>query len=52
LSGANTGLAGLASNLPSISRVVDAIQRKKSRDNAIIGLIIAGCLCFTIWYLV
>jgi len=52
LSGANTGLAGLASNLPSISRVVDAIQRKKTRDNAIIGLIIAGCLCFTIWYLV
>lgn len=52
LSGANTGLAGLATNLPSISRVVDAIHRKKTRDNAIIGLIIASCLCFTIWYLV
>lgn len=38
-------------NLPSITRVIDAIQRKKTRDNAIVGLIIAGCICFTIWYL-
>lgn len=41
-----------AGNLPSISRVIDAIQKKKTRDNAIVGLIIAGCICFTIWYLV
>lgn len=52
LTGANTGLAGLANNLPSISRVVDAIQRIKTRDNIIIGLLTACCLCFTIWYLV
>lgn len=38
-------------NLPSITRVIDAIQRKKTRDNAIIGLVIAACICFTIWYL-
>ncbi len=51
LSGANTSLSGLTSNLPSISRVIDAIQRKKTRDNAIVGLVIAGCICFTLWYL-
>lgn len=38
-------------NLPSITRVIDAIQRRKTRDNAIIGLIIGACICFTIWYL-
>jgi Golgi SNAP receptor complex protein 1 len=51
LTGANTGLAGIGANLPSISRVVDAIQRKKTRDNAILGTLVAGCICFVIWYI-
>jgi hypothetical protein len=39
-----------AGNLPAVSRIIDAIQRKKTRDNAIVGVLIATCICFTIWY--
>ncbi|CAM9165546.1 unnamed protein product [Heterosigma akashiwo] len=51
LQGTSGTLAGITSNLPSIGRVVEAIQKKKYRDNMIVGGVIALLICFTLWYL-
>ncbi|GMI53244.1 hypothetical protein TeGR_g9024 [Tetraparma gracilis] len=48
------GAAGMAQRMagsvPGINRVIDGIRRKKQRDNAVLGVVLAGCVLFTLWY--
>jgi golgi SNAP receptor complex member 1 len=51
LTSANSTLAAMSNQFPGIGRVVDAIQRRKARDNLVLGGVIASCICFTLWWL-
>ncbi|KAF0683021.1 Aste57867_24874 [Aphanomyces stellatus] len=42
----------LSSSFAGINHLVDQIRRKKMRNNTILALVIAGCLCFTLWWVV
>jgi len=50
LSGAAGGLSGLTANIPTFNRLIEGINKKKSRDQMIIALVIAIILCFSIWW--
>lgn len=50
LGGASTGLNNLASNVPSFNRLIDGIQRKKTRETLIIAVVVGILVCFTIWW--
>jgi hypothetical protein len=51
LGGATTGLSTITSNVPSLSRLIDGISRKKYRESLIVALFISVLLCFTIWWM-
>ena len=51
LSGANSGLAGIASNIPSFGRLIDGIQRKKYKESLVVAMFVAVLICFTLWWL-
>ena len=51
LAGANSGLAGIASNIPSFGRLIDGIQRKKYKESLVVALFVAVLICFTLWWL-
>ena len=36
-------------NVPSIGRIIDGIQKKKSREFTVIAIVVALLLCFIIW---
>ena len=40
----------MVSRFPAVSRVIDAFQKKKLRDNTIVGIVISVCICFLIWW--
>ena len=44
------GLSGLASNVPSFNRLIDGINKKRTRESVIVAIVIAVLLCFTIWW--
>ena len=44
-------LGQIGNAYPSIGRVIVAIQQRKYRDNMVVGLVIASCICFTLWWL-
>jgi len=45
------GLVGrIAANVPGINHLVDAIKRKRSRDDIILSCVIAACILFILWY--
>ena len=49
---ASSGALGqLSTQFPSIGRVIVSIQQKRYRDNMIVAVVIAGCICFTLWWL-
>lgn len=50
LSGASSGLTGLVANVPSFNRLIDGIQKKKTRESMIVALVIAFLTCFCIWW--
>lgn len=50
MSGASSRVVSLAGNVPGINEVIDKIRRKKNKDNAVMGLIIAFCVLFCLWY--
>mmetsp|Transcript_19811 Transcript_19811/g.41356 ORF Transcript_19811/g.41356 Transcript_19811/m.41356 type:complete len:252 (-) Transcript_19811:48-803(-) len=50
MSGASSRVKSLAGNVPGINEVIDKIRRKKNKDNAIMGCVIAGCVLFCLWY--
>uniref|UniRef100_A0A7S2NX08 Golgi SNAP receptor complex member 1 n=1 Tax=Leptocylindrus danicus TaxID=163516 RepID=A0A7S2NX08_9STRA len=44
-------VSNIASNVPGLNHVMDAIRRKRSRDDLILSGVIATCILFTLWYL-
>jgi Golgi SNAP receptor complex protein 1 len=46
-----TGISSIVSAIPGVNTLVDAIRRKRSRDDQILAVVIAVCICFTLWYL-
>jgi hypothetical protein len=44
-------LFAFVASFPSINRAIDAIRKKKIRDNAVLGGVIAFCICFALWWL-
>jgi hypothetical protein len=52
LTGAFGRMGGVAEGLPGVQRIIDAIHKKKVRENTIIGCVVGGLICFTIWWLV
>lgn len=38
-----------AANVPGFGRLIDGIQRKKSRETMVIAVVVGILLCITIW---
>jgi hypothetical protein len=49
LTGSAGGLSNLTANVPGFGRLIDGIQRKKSRETMIIALVVGALCCFVIW---
>ena len=45
-------VATLGGSFSGINTIVKQIRRKKMRNNTILALVIAGCVCFTLWWVV
>lgn len=45
-------MSGLAAQFPGLNNLIGSIQRRKKRDQVIIALVVAACLCFLIWLLI
>jgi len=41
----------LTTNIPGLNHLVDAIRKKRSRDDKIVAGVIASCIVFALWYL-
>lgn len=50
MTGANSTLGQLSNAMPSIGRVIVAIQQRRYRDNMVVGLVISLCICFLLWW--
>ena len=50
LNGSAGGLNGLAANVPTFNRLIDGIQRKKTRESVIVAVVIGLLLCFALWW--
>ncbi|ETV93190.1 hypothetical protein H310_12794 [Aphanomyces invadans] len=44
--------ATLSSSFAGINHLVDQIRRKKLRHNTVVALVIAACVCFSLWWVV
>ena len=51
LSNASGGLGNITNSVPGIGRLIEGIQKKKYRETLIIGGVVAGLICFTIWWM-
>lgn len=51
LQASRSSLAKLTQNVPGLNQLVDAISKKRSRDDKIVAGTIAACIVFTLWYL-
>jgi golgi SNAP receptor complex member 1 len=49
----NTGglMGQIASNVPGMNRLIDAIRSRRLRDDQIVAGVIATCIVFTLWYM-
>uniref|UniRef100_M4BFT0 Golgi SNAP receptor complex member 1 n=1 Tax=Hyaloperonospora arabidopsidis (strain Emoy2) TaxID=559515 RepID=M4BFT0_HYAAE len=45
-------VATLGSSFAGINTLVEQIRRKKMRNNTILALVVAACVCFTLWWVV
>ena len=45
-------VATLGNSFAGINALVEQIRRKKMRNNTILALVIAACICFTLWWVV
>ncbi|GLD95118.1 hypothetical protein PINS_up003743 [Pythium insidiosum] len=45
-------VGALSNSFAGINSLMEQIRRKKMRNNTIVALVIAGCLCFTLWWTV
>eukprot|EP00388_Colpodella_angusta_P043274 GDKK01058989.1.p1 GENE.GDKK01058989.1~~GDKK01058989.1.p1 ORF type:complete len:156 (-),score=13.17 GDKK01058989.1:253-720(-) len=50
LVGSSGGLSSLTANVPGFGRLIDGIQRKKSRETMVIAVVVGILLCITIWW--
>jgi Golgi SNAP receptor complex protein 1 len=50
LRGVGGSISRITQAVPSLHRLMDAIRRKKSRDDYIVAAVIATCIVFTLWY--
>lgn len=41
----------IADTVPGLNQVMDAIRKKRNRDDIIVSAVIAACILFTLWYL-
>lgn len=48
---AQSGIGSIITSIPGLNGLVDAIRRKRSRDDQILAGVIATCILFTLWYL-
>lgn len=46
-----TGISTIVGAVPGINGLIDAIRRKRSRDDKILAGVIATCIAFTLWYI-
>lgn len=46
-----SGIGAILTNIPGINGLVDAIRRKRSKDDKILAGVISSCILFTLWYL-
>ena len=46
-----SGVGTIVATIPGLNGLVDAIRRKRSRDDKILAGVIASCILFTLWYL-
>lgn len=51
LLGSSGGLSNLTASMPGFGKLIDGIQKKKSRETMIIAVVIGLLLCFTIWWM-
>lgn len=51
LTATSGALGGLATRFPTIGRVIGSIQQRRYRDNMVVALAIAACICFTLYWL-
>lgn len=51
LTGSAGGLTGLAANVPTFNKLIDGIQRKKTRESVAVAVVIGLLACFCIWYI-
>lgn len=49
LTNSSGGLTSLSANVPGIGKIIDGIQKKKSKETMVIAVVIGLLLCFTIW---
>lgn len=50
LRGVGGSISRITQAVPSLHRLMDAIRRKKSRDDYIVAAVIATCIVLTLWY--
>ncbi|KDO24193.1 hypothetical protein SPRG_10622 [Saprolegnia parasitica CBS 223.65] len=50
LDGSRGKVTTVGSSTAGINVLVDQIRRKKMRNNILVALTIAGCICFTLWW--
>ena len=47
----SSGIGSIVTSIPGLNGLVDAIRRKRSRDDQVLAGVIASCILFTLWYL-
>jgi len=50
LAGAGGKLLEMGKTIPGVNNLMSLITKKRTRDNTILAIVIAICMCFTIWY--
>jgi hypothetical protein len=51
LTSAAGGLGSIAASVPSFNRLIDGIQRKKTRESMIVAIVVGLLICFSLWYM-
>ncbi len=46
------GLGGLVASLPGATAVIGAIQKRRSRNEQVLAVVVGACACFALWWFV
>jgi len=52
ISRSGSNFASFVGSVPAIQTLMRRIRSRKTRDSTIIAIVIALCICFTIWYII